>query len=205
MALVAVILLTLSISLSALLAGAHPALATDKLTPTLPFRLTRRVLDPVFVVLGWSCWLGAVFMAIWPPNRHSSSSSPSSFAPLGCLLRFYLSLYLNTALPSFLLGTFASNIFGMLVLGLAYNLQHVDFIGGNVRVSCQVLQGIMDGFCGCLTTVSTWVAELNSLGLSRKRQAYVYGASSVGTGLAVLVVVMGSLLWTRGFASPVYG
>jgi CrcB protein len=60
-----------------------------------------------------------------------------------------------------------------------------------------VLQGIEDGFCGCLTTVSTWVIELTSL---RRRNAYRYGAASVGFALCFLVIIMGSLQWTRGFS-----
>lgn len=96
---------------------------------------------------------------------------------------------------------------------MCYNLQHVDGLGtsvgplaasasaSSVLVSCQVLQGVMDGFCGSTTTVSTWVAELN--GLSRRRHAYFYGTASVGAALGFLVIIMGSLLWTRGFVAPV--
>lgn len=205
MALVAVILITVGISLSALVAGAHLALAVDRFTPVLPFRFTRRVLDPLVVLLGWGCWLGAVFLAIWPPDRHSPGAETWRgravfaivFAPLGCLLRFYLALALNARLPRFPLGTFAANIFGTVIEGLCYDLQHVAGLGGTVLVSCQVLQGVMDGFCGSTTTVSTWVAELNGLG--RRRDAYCYGIVSVGVGLGLLVVIMGSLLWTKGF------
>ena len=70
-------------------------------------------------------------------------------------------------------------------------------IGGG-RVGCQVLQGMMDGFCGCATTVSTWVAELRGL---RRGHAYRYGGVSVGVGLGLLVVIMGSERWTVGFGS----
>lgn len=205
MALVAVILITVGLSLCALVTGAHLALAVEPITPTLPFRFTRRILDPLVVLLGWGSWLGAIFLAIWPPDRHSSTPDTWRgravfaivFAPLGCLLRFYLALALNTRLPRFPLGTFAANIFGTLIEGMCYDLQHVAGLGGTVLVSCQVLQGVMDGFCGSTTTVSTWVAELNGLG--RRRDAYWYGVVSVAVGLGFLVVIMGSLLWTKGF------
>lgn len=208
MALIAILLITVSLSLAALVAGAHLALACDRFTPVLPFVFTRRILDPIMVVLGWGCWLGAVFMAIWPPDRHNLETETWRgaaifaivFAPLGCLLRFYLSLFLNAKLPSFPLGTFAANILGTGILGMCYDLQHISGIGTSV-VSCQVLQGVMDGFCGSLTTISTWVAELNGLG--KRRYAYFYGTVSVGVGLGLLVVTMGSLLWTRGFDTPV--
>ncbi len=48
--------------------------------------------------------------------------------------------------------------------------------------------GIEDGFCGCLTTVSTWVAELAAL---RRRHAYIYGATSFLVALALMVAIMG--------------
>ncbi|KAJ5650318.1 uncharacterized protein N7484_004041 [Penicillium longicatenatum] len=212
MALVAVLLITVSLSLSALIFGAHLALALDRVTPTIPFALTRRVLDPVMVVLGWGCWLGAVFLAIWPPDRHNAGPEEWRgravfaivFAPLGCLLRFYVSLQLNSRLPAFPLGTFAVNIFGTVVEGVCYDLQHVSGLGAIVPAAltgCQVLQGVMDGFCGATTTVSTWVVELN--GLTKRRYAYFYGVISVAVGLGVMVVITGSLLWTRGFDDPV--
>ena len=54
----------------------------------------------------------------------------------------------------------------------------------------------MDGFCGCLTTVSTWVGELNGL---RRRHGYVYGGLSLIVGVAGMVAVMGGVRWSRGF------
>lgn len=219
MAVVATIITTVSLSLSALIFGAHLALALDPVTPSFPLTFTRKILDRLVVLLGWGCWLGAVFLAIWPPDRHNVPPTQEYwrgravfaivFAPLGCLLRFYVSLYLNARVPAFPLGTFAVNIFGTIILGMCFDLQHAAGIGAfssplsiskSVHTSCQVLQGIMDGFCGATTTVSTWVAELNGLG--HRRHAYLYGVTSVGVALAFLVVIMGSLRWTVGFVSP---
>ncbi|KAF2489842.1 hypothetical protein BU16DRAFT_471380, partial [Lophium mytilinum] len=216
MALLAVIILTVTLCMSALKVGAHIAILLDPFTPTFSFVLLRKILDRAVVVIAWAAWLGAVFMAIWPPDRPSGPDSKGSwsnetwrgqaifalvFAPLGCLLRFYASLKLNGISPSFPLGTFAVNIFGTAVLGMAYDLQHVRLEGsamGGGRVGCQIFQGLMDGFCGCLTTVSTWVAELNGL---RRKHAYFYGSASVLGGLGVLVVIMGSVRWTVGWSS----
>ncbi|KAJ5894593.1 hypothetical protein N7495_006284 [Penicillium taxi] len=212
MALVAVFLVTVSLSLSALIFGAHLALAMGAFTPTIPFRFTRRVVDPAVVVLAWGCWLGAVFMAIWPPDRFHAAETWRGqaifaivFAPVGCLLRFYVSLLLNGRVATFPLGTFAVNMFGTVVEGVCYDLQHVVGVAGvpAALTGCQVLQGVMDGFCGSTTTVSTWVSELN--GLSRKRYAYFYGGVSFLSALGLLVVIMGSLLWTRGFDEPICG
>lgn len=203
MAVLAVIILTVSLSLGGLFVGAHIAIAVEPFTPSLPFHFTRRILDRVFVLLGWGCWLGAILLSALPPDR--GGISPETwrgratfalvFAPIGCLGRFYASLYLNRRIAAFPLGTFAVNMVGTLVLGVSWDLAHVPFGG---VVGCQVLQGVEDGFCGCLTTVSTWVAELSGL---RRRNAYVYGTTSVLAGLAILVAVMGGLKWSDGFSA----
>ena len=214
MALLATVIITTGLSICALKAGAHLALAVERFTAPLSITFVRRYLDIPMMFIAWLTWLGAIIMAIWPPDRPSGPSSHGSwaketwrgnavfalvFAPLGCLLRFYASLHLNGIFKAFPLGTFAVNITGTALEGVFYDLQRVP-LGG--RVGCQVLQGMQDGFCGCLTTVSTWAAELVGL---RKRHAYVYGLSSVATGVALMVVIMGSLLWTKGFATPACG
>ena len=211
MALVAVIIMEVGLSLSALVFGAHVALGVTDFTPTIPFRVTRKFVEPVCVFLGWGCWLGSIFLAIWPPDRHNGGPETWRgraifavvFAPLGCLFRYYVSMFLNARISTFPLGTFTANIFGTIILGMCFDLQHVGFLAGSksTLTSCQVLEGVMEGFCGSATTVSTWAAELNGLG--RRRWAYFYGIMSVGVSLAFLVVIMGSLRWTKGFAPPV--
>jgi CrcB protein len=207
MAICATIIVTISTCYAALKVGAHFALLVQRILPSLPFRLTRRFVDPLFVFLGWGCWVGVAFMAIFPPQDdwRSQALFACAFAPFGCLVRYYVSLYLNPILPSFPLGTFAVNIFGTAVLGMSYDLQRVPLrfsgiTGGNL-LGCQVLQGIEDGFCGALTTVSTWIVELDTL--KKKRNRYVYGAASVLGGLALLVVIMGSVRWAVGWQSVI--
>lgn len=212
LALLAIILATIALSLGALIVGAHTALALDNITPRIPSRFTRRLLDPLMVFLGFGCWLGALFLAIWPPDRFRSTTEtwrgtvlfPILFAPTGCLLRFYASIKLNALVPSFPLGTFAANMFGTAIEGMCYDIQHVGVgvngsVGGGL-VGCQVLQGVQDGFCGCLTTVSTWVGEINGL---RRRSAYFYACASVVGGFCLMVVIMGSVRWSVGWSAPV--
>ncbi|KAK5060125.1 hypothetical protein LTR84_010009 [Exophiala bonariae] len=206
LALLAILIVHPAISLSALQVGAQMALISQPILPTIPFKPGRKILDPLGVLLGFGCWLGAVFMAIWPPGNdvhwRFRAVFPLVFAPLGCLLRFYASKHLNAKIPSFPLGTFVVNIFGTIILGMAFDLQHARSIGATDSTSCAVLQGVMEGFCGCLTTVSTWVAELQGL---RRRHAWIYGMVSVGVGLTSMVVIMGSMGWTIGFTKPACG
>jgi fluoride ion exporter CrcB/FEX len=175
----------------------------------------RRVLDPVVVVLAGLSWITVICLVVLLPEhlRQSALWSPELwrgpalfsliFAPVGCLARFFISLKLNGRIASFPLGTFVVNVGGTMVLGMAYSLQHVSIdassLGGGSLTACQVLQGIMDGFCGCLTTVSTWALELSDL---RRRHAYFYGGLSVAVSICALVVEIGSLQWSRGLATP---
>jgi CrcB protein len=207
MALIAVIMTTVSLSLGGLFIGAHLALALEPFTPSLPIIFTRKIVDRVCVFVAWGCWLGAAILSILPPDRFVNLGGSETwrgratfalvFAPLGCLVRFYASLHLNGRMASFPLGTFAVNIFGTAILGMAWDLAHIP--DGGV-IGCQVLQGIEDGFCGCLTTVSTWVAELVAL---RRRHAYVYGSASVLVAFSCMVAIMGGLRWSDGFAGLV--
>lgn len=203
MAFLAVIITTVALCISALHIGAHIAIFSEPFIPSIPFTVGRKIIDRVAVFLAFGCWLGAIFLAIWPPDRNSGGTETWRgravfalvFAPLGCLGRFYASLYLNGKIASFPLGTFMVNIFGTAVLGMSYDLQHVP-LGG--VIGCQVLQGIEDGFCGCLTTVSTWVSELSTL---RRMNSYRYGGLSVIVALCFLIVIMGSMQWSMGFSA----
>ncbi|KAK3295760.1 tRNA synthetases class I (M)-domain-containing protein [Chaetomium fimeti] len=215
LALLAIPLITLTLSLSALFLGAHLAIALAPLTPTLP-RAPRAWADRAAVPLAWGCWLAAVLMAALPPAGHAAWRGDALFAlvfaPLGCLVRFGVSLWLNGRVAAFPVGTFVVNVVGTAVLAMAWDLAHSGAVGGGgssgsgssvgegvgVLVGCQVLAGVQDGFCGCLTTVSTWVGELAAL---RRRHAYAYGGASVLGGLAVVVAVMGGLRWSEGYES----
>ncbi|KUI56982.1 hypothetical protein VP1G_04265 [Cytospora mali] len=151
--------------------------------------------DRLAVFLAFGCWVGAILLAAMPPADYWRGAATFAlvFAPVGCLARFYASIWLNGLNPAFPVGTFAINVFGTAVLGMGWDLQHVP-IGG--VIGCQVLQGVEDGFCGCLTTVSTWASELAAL---RRRHAWTYGGASVVVSFAVMVAIMGGLRWSDGF------
>jgi len=217
-AVLAVIILTICVNISALQLGAHIALVADQIVHPIPLKLFHKWLNPVVVFLAIGCWIGAILLAALPPDRPGGPAANARttwgsenwrgqvlfalvFAPAGCVLRWYLSLRLNGRIPSFPLGTFIANIFGVTLLAMCYDIQHstvgapaMRAIGGHV--GCQVLQGVEDGFCGCLTTVSTWVLELKTL---RRRHAYLYGGATVLLALITMVVLMGSVLWSVGY------
>lgn len=198
-ALMAVLILHVAVSLAAFQLGVHLAAGLDPFTPTIPFAFLRRVLDPLVVFLAFGCWVGAVVLSVFGPRPawRGQATFALVFAPVGCLLRYYCSKYLNPRFAAFPLGTFVANVVGTVILAVCYDLQHALVADLN---TCRVLQGVMEGLCGCGTTVSTWVAELHAL---KTRDAYVYAVVSVGVALGFLLVIMGSLEWTRGFQQPV--
>ena len=199
LAVIGVVWIEVSMSLAALILGGHIGVATHRLTDRLPTFSVERITDRIVVVFGWGAWLGAVLMAIWPPRNEWRGQAVFAvlFAPLGAMLRFHLAKQLNPKISSFPLGTFAANVVGTCILGMIWDLQHSQV--ANLLISCQILQGVGDGFCGALTTVSTWVLELKSL---RLKHAYVYGFASLTTTFAFMITIMGSLRWTLGFEEP---
>jgi fluoride ion exporter CrcB/FEX len=104
--------LNLWLCLSALKAGAHLAIGLEKFTPPLPAFIISKAFDGYVVVFSWGLWFGSIFLAIWPPNQtwRGRVLFAIVFAPLGCIVRFYVSLRLNGIAASFPLGTFVVNL-----------------------------------------------------------------------------------------------
>ena len=152
-------------------------------------------------------WLLAIIFAILnPPSLAYIRDGIFAIitSPLGCVLRYVLGRALNARVPSFPLGTFVANMLGVAVCVVVVDLQRVQLPGARSAdmVGCAVLQGVEDGFCGCLSTVSTWIAELNILRETRgRRAAWVYGTGTVVAGVGLAVVGMGSVRWGRGWSS----
>lgn len=213
LALLAILILHPAMSLAALQGGAHFALFLGTSNQRILFpSAVLNILNYAILLVGPGCWLGALFLTLFPPASGPSpvdwrarATIPLLFAPPGCVLRYYLAKWMNRpSMPNFPAGTFAANIFGTLVLGMAWDLQHARSFGASVGrgTVCAVLLGVQEGFCGCLTTVSTWVSEIDGLGW---RHGWRYGFVSVGVALAGMVAVMGGMGWTIGFTSPVCG
>jgi CrcB protein len=103
-------------------------------------------------------------------------------AAAGALLRWQFGARLNSLFPAIPPGTLAANIVGGYIVGLAiaYFAQ-----AGDIAPEWRLL--IITGFCGGLTTFSTFSAEVVTL-LQEGRLALAMGA--------VTVHVVGSLLAT---------
>jgi CrcB protein len=100
----------------------------------------------------------------------------------GALLRWLFGIALNPILPALPLGTLAANLLGGLVIGAALGV--FDQFQ-SLPVELRLL--ITTGFCGGLTTFSTFSAETVTLLL---RQQYAWSAAIITAHVA------GSLLMT---------
>ncbi|MBS0366486.1 MAG: fluoride efflux transporter CrcB [Proteobacteria bacterium] len=76
---------------------------------------------------------------------------------LGALLRWWLGLLLNAAFPAIPPGTLAANLIGAYIVGAAL----AWFAGTAVAPEWRLL--VITGFCGGLTTFSTFSAEVVTL------------------------------------------
>jgi CrcB protein len=101
---------------------------------------------------------------------------------LGAWLRWWLGVRCNALFPDLPLGTLAANLIGGYVIGVALGL--VTF---NLGLPPQARLFLMTGFCGGLTTFSTFSAETYSA-LAR---------GQIGWGLGEIAIhVCGSLAAT---------
>lgn len=123
---------------------------------------------------------------------------PMLLSPPGAMLRYALSS-LNARRPfldRFPLGTFIVNIAGTLVIGGVYAAQHVSPAVSVDAVRCTALYALQQGFCGCLTTVSTFIVECRAI--RGKRWTWIYAGMSVILGHLAVLVTFGAVGWARG-------
>jgi CrcB protein len=115
-------------------------------------------------------------------------------AALGALLRWQLGLKLNRIFPSMPPGTLAANLVGGYIIGLAaaYFAQAPD-----IAPEWRLL--IITGFCGGLTTFSTFSAEVVNL-LAAKRLAAAVTSIVTHVVGSLLMTLAGLATW-QGFKS----
>lgn len=124
-------------------------------------------------------------------------------APPGAMLRYFLSK-LNTLKPingRFPLGTFLANMIATLLIAGVYVAQRRP--SASIPVRCDALYAIQQGFCGCLSTVSTFANELVSI--KKRRWRWVYLFTSVIFGHLLVLAVVGGVRWGPGYGEACRG
>lgn len=114
-------------------------------------------------------------------------------AVLGAWLRWLLGIALNALFPSVPPGTLAANLIGGFVIGGA-----IAYFSQTPSIAPEWRLLIVTGFCGGLTTFSTFSAETTAL-LQQGRFGLLLGAIAVHFGGSIAMTVLGiaSMQWLR--------
>ncbi len=118
-------------------------------------------------------------------------------ASAGALLRWWLGDRLNAALPLLPPGTLAANVIGGYIIGAA-----IAFFASFPALPPEWRLLVITGFCGGLTTFSTFSAEVVGL-LQRGEPLWALGEVAVHVSASVLMTFAGiaTVLWARAIAS----
>lgn len=114
-------------------------------------------------------------------------------ASLGALLRWWLGLALNGLFPSIPPGTLVANLVGGYLVGLA-----IAFFATYSAMAPEWRLLVITGFCGGLTTFSTFSAEIVTL-LQQGRAVWAFAAAASHLlGSVVMTFAgIGTMLWLR--------
>ena len=113
----------------------------------------------------------------------------SAGAAAGALLRWQLGLRLNSLFPAIPAGTLAANLMGGYLVGLA-----IAYFSQTADIAPEWRLLIVTGFCGGLTTFSTFSAEVVSL-LQQGRAVLALGAIGLHVAGSLLATLAGMLTW----------
>ena len=115
--------------------------------------------------------------------------SISMGASIGALLRWQLGLRLNSLLPSLPPGTLTANLVGGYIIGLA-----VAYFAQAPDIAPEWRLFIITGFCGGLTTFSTFSAEVVTL-LKENKLTWAMGAIATHVTGSLVMTVAGLATW----------
>jgi CrcB protein len=112
---------------------------------------------------------------------------------LGALLRWWLGARLNAHFPPIPPGTLAANLIGGYVVGVA-----VAFFATYTAIAPEWRLLVITGFCGGLTTFSTFSAEVVTL-LQQGRGSWALAAAAAHLGGSLLMTLagIGTVVWVR--------
>jgi len=116
-------------------------------------------------------------------------------ASLGALLRWWLGTQLNSLFPTIPPGTLIANLVGGYIIGLA-----IAVFASYSALAPEWRLLVITGFCGGLTTFSTYSAEIVAL-IQQGRALWACGAAAVHLAGSVLMTFagIGTVALVRGF------
>lgn len=182
-------LFTLAISLSSVTLGLHLSRIVSKHVPRV--RPARPLFRHIFRILSVLIYVATIplYFKLSPSFRHQATAAILFSFP-GTLTRYTLAMLLTPRLKLFPLGTFVANTGGTALIGMFHVLQRTPTLPS--MNACAILQGLIDGYCGCLTTVSTFAVEVGAL---RTSSAWLYVGLSWAVSQLLLLVILGPSWW----------
>ncbi|KAJ2001341.1 hypothetical protein H4R26_004180 [Coemansia thaxteri] len=167
-----------------------------------------RHMDIALAVGGFAGIIAAVLVVALAPHTRSVSIA-LLFGPVGTLLRWKLASlntdrkrlgrYVPPIFAGLPLGTLIANLLGSAALAIVHILQTGAVVRPSVA-SCYVLVAVADGFCGCLTTVSTFAAEITVM---QSRRSMLYAGTSIVAAQAFFILISGIYFETSTVDYPV--
>jgi CrcB protein len=114
-------------------------------------------------------------------------------ASLGALLRWWFGLALNSLFPTIPPGTLVANLVGGYLVGLA-----IAFFATYSALAPEWRLLVITGFCGGLTTFSTFSAEIVTL-LQQGRAAWAFAAAGAHLAGSLVATFAGiaTMAWLR--------
>lgn len=101
------------------------------------------------------------------------------FGILGIWSRYGADLFLGKSQNGFPLATITVNIIGCFLIGL---------LTTHPKIPAPIKTGLIVGFCGGLTTFSSYALQVNELSQKNLTQGFLYLISSIVLGLGALVL-----------------
>lgn len=145
-----------------------------------------------------------VLAAVYDNYSRSDWTLGPLFGIVGAFTRYYISTYVNPLHVRFYLGTFTCNQIAILLLSFftiierGYNSSITAPIAKTVN-TCRIITALGTGYCGSLSTVSTFINESYNLKLTN---AIFYNVISYAVSYILLVVTLGAFSWSRGLTEP---
>lgn len=164
-----------------------------------------RFINYLFVLLAIPLIILIVVLAAVYDNYSRSGWTLSAlFVIFGSFLRFYLSNWFNSRWENFPLGTLLANQFAVTVFAFLLIVQRGKNYNGtgpivNSKNGCRIVCSLMTGFCGGLSTVSTFINEAYKLPF---RKMLFYYTTSITISIIICIITIGSFAWSRGFTQP---
>lgn len=153
-------------------------------------------------------FIGMLIVLICCYNNYARGkwTIPPFFAIPGAVLRMKLSDWFNGRIATFPIGTFFANEIAVVIICILTLIQRGRRHTGSIApiahtfTQCRVVTALISGFCGALSTISTFINEGYKMPLP---ETLLYYTTSIFISYVFCVLLLGIFSWTRGLTDAV--